>query len=426
MHAYLRVVAGPDQGRVFNLIEGTTLSIGRGEKTDTRLTDGAVARLHCELRWEGAEFSLTDLDSVGGTFIAGQKIQQHALQHGEEFQVGNTRLRLFSSAIADTQNLVEAQKSAFHPAIRADAGVLTGQTISHYELGSVLARGSMGTVYKARDSRSGKDIALKVLYAEFAHDEASLRRFMQLMKTVVGMHHHNLVALCGAGKHGETCWFAMEYVEGEPLIKVIERLGTRKMINWRYTLSMGMQIARALEALHEKHVIHRNVAPESILIRSKDKVPKLADMMLARLVDGAEARPAARPGELLGNVAYMAPERTRSDAEVDIRADIYSLGATVYTLLTGRPPFEGKDLLETVARIRQDDPVPPKKYQDSIPDEFQDVVEKMLAKRPEMRYQTPAQVARALDRVAKAQAEAADPGRSAFIRMPSNPATPVG
>ncbi len=426
MHAYLRVVAGPDQGRVFNLIEGTTLSIGRGEKTDTRLTDGAVARLHCELRCEKGDFLLTDLESVNGTFIAGERIHEHPLKHGEELQVGNTRMRLFSSAIADTQNLVEAQKSAFHPAIRADDGVLTGQAISHYELGPVLARGSMGTVYKARDNRAGKDVALKVLYPDFTHDEASLRRFMQVMKAVVGMHHHNLVALCGAGKHGETCWFAMEYVEGEPLIKVNERLGTRKMINWRYTLSMGMQIARALEALHEKHIIHRNVAPESILIRSKDKVPKLADMMLARVVDGAGARDAGRPGELAGNVAYMAPERTRGDAEVDIRADIYSLGATVYTLLTGRPPFEGKTLVETVAKIRQDDPVPPKRYQDSIPDEFQDVVEKMLAKRPEMRYQTPAHVVRALDRVAKAQAEAADPGRSAFIRMPSHPATPVG
>ncbi len=427
MYAYLRVVAGPEQGRVFNLVEGTTLSIGRGEKTDTRLADGAVCRLHCELRCEGGGFHLADLESVSGTFVNGEKIQEHDLKHGEEIQVGNTRMKLYTSAMADTQTLVEAQKSAFHPAIRADAGVLTGQTISHYDLGPVLARGGMGTVYKARDTRAGKDVALKVLYPEFTHDEASLKRFMLVMKTVVGMHHHNLVGHCGAGKHGETCWYAMEYVEGEPLVKVIERLGTRKMINWRYTLSMGTQLARALEALHEKHIIHRNVAPQSILIRSKDKVPKLGDLMLARVSDASRA-PGPRPaqGELAGNVAYMAPERTRADAEVDIRADIYSLGATLYTVLTGRPPFEGKTLVETVAKIRQDDPIPPKRYQDSIPDEFQDVVEKMLAKRPEMRHQTPGQVAKALERVAKAQAEASDPSKSAFIRMPSHPGSVVG
>lgn len=138
MYAYLRVVSGPEQGRVFNLVEGTTLSIGRGEKTDTRLADGAVCRLHCELRCEGGEFHLADLESVSGTFVNGEKIQEHDLKHGEEIQVGNTRLKLYTSAMADTHKLVEAQKSAFHPAIRADAGVLTGQTISHYDLGPVL------------------------------------------------------------------------------------------------------------------------------------------------------------------------------------------------------------------------------------------------------------------------------------------------
>ena len=198
MHAYLRVVAGHDQGRIFNLVEGTTLSIGRSEKTDTRLTDAAVSRLHCEVRCQGGEFLLTDMESVSGTFIAGQKIQEHALKHGEEIQVGNTLLKLYTSAIADTQTLVEAQKSAFHPAIRTDDGVLTGQTISHYELGSVLARGNMGTVYKARDTRAGKDVALKVLFPELTRDEASLKRFILVMKTVAGMHHDNLVALCSA------------------------------------------------------------------------------------------------------------------------------------------------------------------------------------------------------------------------------------
>ena len=102
----------------------------------------------------------------------------------------------------------------------------------------------------------------------------------------------------------------MEYVEGEPLIKVIERLGTKKMISWKYVLSLGVQVAGALEALHEKHIVHCNVAPQSILIRAKDKVPKLGDMMLAKVVNGAESKTTARPGELTGNVPYMSPEQT--------------------------------------------------------------------------------------------------------------------
>jgi serine/threonine protein kinase len=426
MYAYLRVVAGPDQGRIINLIEGTTLSVGRGEHSDTRLKDTTVCRLHCELRCERGEFQLVDLDSVSGTLVGGQKIQEHALKHGEEFQVGNTRMKLYSSAIGDTQKLEEAQKSAFHPAITIDETVLTGKTLSHYELGPMLRRGRFGTVYKARDTRDGKEVAINVLHADFTRDEENLKRFMRVMKIAVEVRHPNLIALRGAGKQGETCWFVREYLEGETLVTLIERLGTGKRINWRYALSMGVQVARALEALHEKHIVHRNVSPESILIRKQDKVAKLGDMMLAKVLDGAEAKAPSRPGELVGHVAYMAPEQTRSDGEVDIRADIYSLGATLYTVLTGRPPFEGKTLVDTVTKIRQDDPIPPKRFQDSIPDELQDAVEKMLAKRPELRFQTAAQAARALERVLKAQVVPEDPGKSAFIRMPSHPGSKGG
>jgi serine/threonine-protein kinase len=209
----------------------------------------------------------------------------------------------------------------------------------------------------------------------------------------------------------------MEYVEGETLTQVLERLGTRKMISWKYALAAGMQIAGALGALHEKHVVHRNVAPENILIRSKDKAAKLGDIVLSELRDGTEPPPALKPGELAGCIPYMAPERTRNSPDVDIRADIYSLGATLYTMIAGRPPFEGKSVTELVTRIRQEDPIPPKRFQDSLPDELQDVVEKMLAKRPESRYQTPAQVVKALGRVAKEQATLAEPGKSALIRL---------
>jgi serine/threonine protein kinase len=417
MYAYLRAVSGPDQGRTFNLTEGTTLVIGRGEKSDTHISDGLVARLHCELQCQGGEFRLVDLESVTGTLINGLRIQEHSLKHGEEFLIGNTRLKLFTSALEDTKKLEDAQKSSYALKIKRDEGVLTGTVLSHYELGPVLARGDTGTVYRAKNARDGKDVAVKVLYADLSRDEVRLRRFMRAMKAIVGLHHHNVIALCGAGKHGETCWFAMEYIEGEPLPKVLERLGTRKMISWKYALAAGAQLARGLEALHERHVIHRNVAPENILIRSRDKVAKLGDMVLAELKEGSEPSPALDPSGLMGCVPYMAPERTRNSPDVDARADIYSLGATIYTMLTGKPPFEGKTLTELVGHIRQDDPIPPKRSQDAIPDEFQDAVEKMLAKRAELRFQTAAQAARALERVMKDQATLADPAKSSLIRM---------
>jgi len=401
MQAYLRVTSGPDAGRNFDLTEGLTLSIGRGEKSDTKLTDASVSRLHCTVKWEDNKFLLSDLDSVGGTLVDGQKVKEHVLKHDQEFQIGATRLKLHTTGIADAATLMAAQKQARE--LNPDEGVLTGKTIKYFELGPAIARGRMGTIYKARDTRDGKDVAVKVLHAGFTEDDEDVQRFIRAMTTAVELKHPNLIAIYAAGKQGDTCWFAMEYVDGDPLTKLIEKFGTLKMLDWRFALTVGVQIAQALEVAHEKHVIHRNISPENIMIRKTDNVAKLGDVMLAKALEGTKAKQITKPGELVGDIAYMSPERTKSDVEVDTRSDIYGLGATLYALLTGKPPFSGKSLVETIAQIRQSDPVPPKKFQLSIPDKFQDVVMIMLAKRPELRYQTPAQAARALEQVAKFQ-----------------------
>src|SRR5262249_39418661 len=161
MYAYLRAVSGPDQGRIFNLTDGTTLVIGRGEKSDTHLNDGAVARLHCELRCQGNSFHLVDLESVTGTTVGGLRIQEHDLKNGEELQVGNTGLKLFSWAVADTGALEQAQKSSWGRRVKPDESLPAGTVVSHYELGPLLARGQTGTVYKARNTRDDKEVAIK-------------------------------------------------------------------------------------------------------------------------------------------------------------------------------------------------------------------------------------------------------------------------
>src|SRR4029077_13248425 len=123
---------------------------------------------------------------------------------------------------------------------------------------------------KARDTRDGKDVAFKVLHADLMNDAEDVQRFGRAMTTAVDLRHPNLIALHAAGKQGNTCWFATEYVDGDPLIKLIEKVGTAKSLDWRFALKIGVQIARALVAAHEKQMIHRNVAPQSILIRKQD------------------------------------------------------------------------------------------------------------------------------------------------------------
>lgn len=404
---HLVVIAGPDQGRSFTLLDGQTLRIGRAQATETRLNDPQVSRVHCRLEVDGGVFRLVDQDGASGTHVNGRKVERHELGPGDVVTIGGTQLRLQLDPGRESTTVMgppPAPKVAAATSTEAMKD-LVGKTLGYYEVGPVLAKSRSGLVFRGRDTRDGKAVALKVLGPEFASDEEDLQRFIRAVKTVVEMklHHPNLVTLFGAGKHGPHCWTAMEFVEGESLTGVIQRIGTIGMLDWRFSLQVAAQVARALEAAHEKHIIHRNITPENILIRESDKAAKLGDLILAKAMEGILARPITRPGELVGDLAYMSPERTRGDAHVDTRSDIYSLGATVYALLTGRPPFEGGSLPETISKIRQAEPVKPKKFQMAIPDLLEGSVLRMLAKRPEDRYQTPTELVRDLERVAKFQ-----------------------
>jgi serine/threonine protein kinase len=401
MLGYLRVIAGPDDGRIFNLDEGLKMLIGRSEKTDTRLKDMQVSRVHCEVSVHEGKVEITDNESVGGTFVNGKKIDHVVLKEGDVIQLGGTQIKLHLSGIADAETLTAAQKPARKPS--GESASLTGQTISHYEIGPMIAKGKTGTIYKATDTRDQRPAAFKVMHEGFAEDEDDVQRFIRAMKTATDLKHPNIVALYGAGKTGNVCWIAMEYVDGESLTKVIDRIGSVGMLDWRYALTVAVHIARALSVAHEQHIIHRNVMPENILIPKGVHSAKLGDFMLAKALDGIKAKAITKPGELVGDLVFMAPERTRPDAVVDTRADIYSLGATLYVLLTGHRPFEGRTMVDLLTKIRQEDPVPPKKYQLAIPDAFQDLVLKMLAKRPELRVQDPTTLLRDLERIAKFQ-----------------------
>jgi serine/threonine-protein kinase len=247
-------------------------------------------------------------------------------------------------------------------------------------------------------------MALKVLLPSISQDEAETQRFIRAMKTMLPLRHRNLVAIYNAGKTGPYCWTAMELVEGESLEQVIRRIGVAGMLDWRYALRVAIHIARALEYASEHQIIHRNLTPQNVLVRNSDKLAKLGDLMLAKALEGSMAQQITRPGELLGDIHYMSPERTRGIAEVDGRSDIYGLGALVYALLTGRPPCAGASLTETIQHIRQTIPEPPRKYALGIPPMFEGVVTRMLAKRPDERHQTASELVADLERVAKFQA----------------------
>jgi serine/threonine protein kinase len=401
----LVVIAGPDQGRTFDLHDGQTLVIGRGEKTDTRLKDPQISRVHCQLQCQDGRLMLVDSGSTSGTLMGGKRVKEQALKPGDVLQIGGTQLQLQVEGSPEAKTVVVAGAPPKPTAERAgQLSELVGQSLGHYRVDSIIARGQSGMVFRAHDTREGRDVALKVLWPEFSRNEEEMQRFVRAMKTMLPLRHPNLVALYGAGKTADHCWIAMELVDGESLTNVIQRIGTAGMLDWKNALRVAVHVARALAYADEHQIIHRNIKPSNILIQHGDKQTKLGDLMLAKALEGTLAEQITRPGELVGDVAYMSPERTRGSAGcVDTRSDIYSLGATVYALLTGRPPFDGGSLPETIMKIRQAEPVKPKQFQLSVPDLFEGTVLKMLAKRPDDRFQTAKALASELERVAKFQ-----------------------
>jgi serine/threonine protein kinase len=279
---------------------------------------------------------------------------------------------------------------------------LCGKTLAHYEISHVIGQGHSGLVFFANDpEHDNRPVALKVLLPEFSRNDEEMQRFIRAIKTMLPLRHPNLVTLYGAGKNSGFCWVAMEYIAGENLTQVIQRIGVAGMLDWRQAFRVAMHIGKALAYAHDQQIIHRNVTPTNILLQATDKVAKLGDLTLAKALEGTLAQQITRPGELIGDIAYLSPERTRGSTDIDGRSDIYSLGATVYALLTGRPPFEGSTLVEKITRIRQTEPEKPTRYQLSIPHVFEGVVMKMLAKKPEDRFQSAAGLVKELERINK-------------------------
>ncbi len=402
MEPQLVIIEGDGQGRKIEPLEGQSVAIGRGREVDVRLSDPRVSRQHCRIEMENGTVVLSDTGSAGGTLVNGNAIEKQTLKPGDVIQIGDTKLRFQWEADPEDRTLVGSAAPPTEP--QPDVipiEQLTGQLFDRYRLDDIISRGSSGLVFRATDTDADRVAAVKVLFPSHIAGKDNKERFVRAIKTMAPIRHDNIVRLYAAGKKGPYCWFAMEYVDGESMTDVIRRIGVSGMLDWKYAYRVGLHIGRALDEAYRHKIVHRNVAPQNILLRSEDNVAKLCDLTLAKALEGTLSRQVTRPGEIVGDVAYMSPERTRGPDGVDGRSDIYGLGATLYALLTGRPPFEGATLPETIIKIRNEEPVPPKEFQLSVPDMFQDVVLRMIAKRPEDRYQAPQDLLRDLTQVGK-------------------------
>jgi serine/threonine protein kinase len=405
MDLQLTIFAGPDAGRVCDIGDGQTVIVGRGDKSDFRLADPSVSRIHFELGNRDEEYVISDRGSSSGTFVDGKQITTGTINLDSVIQIGDTRIRLIKKNKGDYTN---------SPVNQADVGgvkplkKLIGTQLGPYELLEIIGKGNNGLVFKARDAEKNRIAAVKVLTPQFTANDEQRQRFVRAMRTMLPIKDPRIVDLYNAGKNGPYCWAAMEYIDGENLSELIERTGIEGMLDWKKVWQIAVDVARALNKGYENKIIHRNVTPANILRRHSDKACLLGDFMLAKALEGTLAQQVTQPSQLLGDIPYMAPERTRANMEVDTRSDLYGLGATCYALLTGRPAVSGDSLVEMLSNVRNETPRAPKSYQLAINDLFEGIVMQLLEKNPDNRLQTPSDLIKELVRIGRYQS--LDPG----------------
>jgi formylglycine-generating enzyme required for sulfatase activity/tRNA A-37 threonylcarbamoyl transferase component Bud32 len=272
------------------------------------------------------------------------------------------------------------------------AGQGTSLTFGPYLLLERLGQGGMGEVFKARHQLLNRIVALKVTRKELLTDPASDRRFVREIKATARLDHPNIVAVHDAARVGDNHYFAMEFIEGADLGRIVKQQGPLPVAR---ACGYIRQAADGLQHAFEQGMVHRDIKPSNLLVTADGSLVKILDMGVARLCD-AEGSDLTATGSVVGTPDYLAPEQATNSRSVDIRADIYSLGCTLYHLLTGHPPFPEGGGLEKALKHLHDMPPPIRNERPDIPPELAVVLDKMMAKKPDERFQEPSEVARAL------------------------------
>lgn len=274
----------------------------------------------------------------------------------------------------------EAQQTVAQPEARSGT-VGVGSVLGEYELLEHIGRGAIGEVFKAVHRRMRRIVAIKVVNAAASSEEA-LGRFQREVKLAGLLSHPNIVAALDANEAAGHHYLVMEYVPGQDLAAILQQHGPLPL---EQVLEVVLQAARGLQYAHSQGVVHRNIKPGNLLV-SIEGVVKVLDMGLARYDDAQGGAQLTQPGQAMGTVDYMAPEQASDARQADQRSDLYSLGYTMYRLLTGQLPYSAKNVVMKALAHAQS-PIPPlKAARPDLPDWLEAVYQRMVAKKPADRY----------------------------------------
>lgn len=269
----------------------------------------------------------------------------------------------------------------------------TRKMLGPYELKKKLGQGGMGAVYLAVDTNLRRQVALKILPREKASNPQLVKRFKAEAQNASQLTHDNIVAVYGAGEADGYLFIALEFIDGIDVYDLVERRGVLPV---KRSIDIIKQVARALQHALDQGIVHRDIKPANLLIR-RDGTVKLADMGLARAVDESMETGITRAGTTVGTVDYMSPEQARNSKAADVRSDIYSLGCTWYHMLTGQPPFAEGSLTNKLHAHAKQPPPDPRDKNENVHEGVVAVLQRMMAKDPDDRYQTPAELLKDLE-----------------------------
>jgi len=432
MRVTLRILEGPYSGREFIFDQHDTFLIGRSNDAHLYLPDDRFfSRHHCLLEIAPPQCFLRDLGSTNGTFVNGQKVSEVFLRSGDRIQGGQTVLEVQVASDSVAANISETPTLAGPVMVTVEctncgrrdrAEAAPGETLTFicedcreelkrrpqpvpgYEMIKMLGRGGMGCVMLARDEADSRHVAIKTLLPEVAVADQSLRRFMREIEVAASLDHQNIVRFIKSGTHNGAVYLVTEYVEGSDAAKLADSQGGR--LPFRDAIQIISQSLDALAYAHSRGYIHRDIKESNILIagESPNLTAKLTDFGLAKSFTQTGMSGITMAGDMAGTFAYMPPEQVRDFKDVQPPSDIYAIGMTAYSLLTGAHALDispNAGISETVKAIFEKPIIPIASRVPEVPIRVSAVIETALAKQVELRWRTAGEMREALLRADK-------------------------